>query len=194
MLKNIHIINAHQRWEGIADGKLNQHFIDTIDKTLTKHNINHTITTIDINYDIDYEVDRLINADLIIFQFPMYWMSAPWLAKKYIDEVFMRGYSKIYRSDGRDIEGGLYGTGGMLNNKYMLSITANAPSQAFTDPTQFFHGLGVDDAFIAIHNSFKFVGCKQLPTFIAHDVIKQPQIAQDTQRLVNHIEQIIANN
>lgn len=194
MLKDIHIINAHQRWEGIADGKLNQHFIDTITKTLTKHNITHSVTAIDNGYDIDHEVNRLIDADLIIFQFPMYWMSAPWLAKKYIDEVFMRGYSKIYRSDGRDVVNGLYGSGGMLDNKYMLSITANAPSQAFTEPSQFFHGLGVDNAFIAIHNSFKFVGSTQLPTFIAHDVIKNPQIENDSLRLTKHIEQILLTN
>lgn len=194
MIKNIHIINGHQRWDGIAEGKLNAHFVSVMTNVLDKQNINYTITNIDNGYDIDHEVTQLLNADLIIFQFPMYWMSVPWLAKKYIDEVFMRGYSKIYRSDGRDSEGGLYGSGGLLNNKYMLSITANAPSEAFTEPQQFFHGLGVDDAFIAVHNAFKFVGCQQLPTFIAHDVIKNIQLAEDSQRLTTHIEQILLTN
>ena len=32
--------------------------------------------------DIEQEVNRLVEADLVILQFPMYWMSLPWLGKK----------------------------------------------------------------------------------------------------------------
>ena len=191
MIRDIHIINGHQHWDGFAEGKLTGHFIDTITVVLKEANVSYTLTAIDNGYDLDYEVKRLLESDVVILQFPMYWMGLPWLAKKYIDEVFMHGHAKIYRSDGRDIAGGLYGSGGLLTNKYMLSITANAPLEAFSDKNQFFHGLGVDDAFIAIHNSFKFVGATPLPTFIANDIFKNPTIADDSQRLRDMIKNLL---
>ena len=190
MIKDIHIINAHQKWAGIAEGNLSTHFVSTITNALTNKAVNYTLTTIDNGEDVENEVTGWLAADVIIMHFPMYWMGLPWLAKKYIDEVFMRGHGKIYRSDGRDIAGGLYGSGGLLTNKYMLSINANAPLEAFNQDTQFFNGLGVDDAFIAVHNSFKFIGSTQLPTFIANDIFKSPVIEDDTQRLTNMINKL----
>lgn len=191
MIKNVHIINAHQRWEGVADGNLTKHFVSTIINVLAQHNVNYTVTNIDDGYTIENEVASIVAADIVILQFPMYWMGLPWLGKKYIDEVFMSGYGKIYRSDGRDVENALYGSGGLLTNKYMLSITANAPLEAFNAKEQLFHGLGIDDAFIAVHNAFKFVGATPLPTFIANDIFKAPQIEADTLRLAGMIEDLL---
>ena len=39
-------------------------------------------------YNIKEEQDLLANHDRIIFQFPMYWYSAPYLLKKWLDDVF----------------------------------------------------------------------------------------------------------
>lgn len=39
-------------------------------------------------FDIDYEQELLKNHDRIIFQFPMYWYSAPYMLKKWLDGVF----------------------------------------------------------------------------------------------------------
>lgn len=193
-MTRIHILNAHQKWAGIAEGGLNKFFVDLAVNEIAKHQeMICTVTNIEDVYDIASEVELLANADLIIVQFPMYWMSLPWLAKKYIDEVFMAGYGRIYANDGRAVEGGLYGSGGMLSGKYMLSITCNAPVEAFNEKTQFFHGLGVDDAFIAVHNAFKFVGLKQLPTFVAHNVVKDPQIVSYQADFIKQLDFALSN-
>lgn len=67
--------------------------------------------------------------------------------EKVYDEVFTDGHGRLYQSDGRtrsDATKG-YGSGGLIQGKtYMLSVTWNAPREAFTDPEQFFHGVGVD--------------------------------------------------
>ena len=65
----------------------------------------------------------------------------------------------------------------------MLSITCNAPTEAFNEAGQLFNGLGVDNAFMAVHNSLKFVGLTQLPTFISHDIFKNPTIEADGKKL-----------
>ncbi|STV69983.1 modulator of drug activity B [Klebsiella pneumoniae] len=35
----------------------------------------------------------------------------------------------------------------------MLSLTWNAPMEAFTDKDQFFHGVGVDGVYLPFHKS-----------------------------------------
>lgn len=54
----------------------------------------------------------------------------------------------------------------------MLSLTSNAPMEAFTDKDQFFHGVGVDGVYLPFHKANQFLGMEALPTFIANDVIK----------------------
>lgn len=192
-IKKVHIVNAHQKWAGIAEGNLNRHYIETMTKVFSENGVACTVTAIDDGYDVEKEVEALLAADLVILQFPMYWMSLPWLGKKYLDEVFMAGTYKIYKHDGREIEDASkkYGSGGLLTGKYMLSITANAPLEAFNTPGQFFNGLGVDNAFMSVHGSMKFVGLTQLPTFTSHDVFKNPTIAEDTLRLEQMIRDAI---
>ena len=62
-------------------------------------------------------------------------MGEPWTVKEYMDKVFSAGAGKLFASDGRHsatpTEG--YGTGGLLHGKHhMLSLTWNAPIEAFT--------------------------------------------------------------
>ena len=56
----------------------------------------------------------------------------------------------------RSDPGSQYGAGGTLEGKkYMLSLTFNAPREAFDDPNQYlFQGKGVDDLFFPIACQF----------------------------------------
>ena len=82
-----------------------------------------------------------------------------------------------------------YGTGGTLQGKkYMLSVTFNAPEEAFNNENQFFfEGKSVDDLLFPTHLNFKFFGMKGLPTFACFDVMKNPQIQEDFKRFDTHI-------
>lgn len=44
------------------------------------------------SFDKEQEQDRLTQYDRILFQFPMYWYSAPALMKKYEDDVFTKKF------------------------------------------------------------------------------------------------------
>ncbi|MCD2789128.1 NAD(P)H-dependent oxidoreductase [Pseudomonas aeruginosa] len=90
-MKNALIINAHQRWENFAEGKLNQSFASVAEDRLTMLGYNVQTTVIDEEYDVNSEIDKHQWADVVIVQTPLFWMSAPWLFKKYIDEVFTAG-------------------------------------------------------------------------------------------------------
>ncbi|KPN80365.1 uncharacterized protein RZ76_02070 [Apilactobacillus kunkeei] len=46
----------------------------------------------DFSFDKEQEQQRLAQYDRILFQFPMYWYSAPALMKKYEDDVFTKNF------------------------------------------------------------------------------------------------------
>ena len=56
----------------------------------------------------------------------------------------------------------------------MLSLTWNAPIEAFTREGDFFEGKGVDDLYMHFHKANEFLGMIRLPSFICNDVIKAP--------------------
>ncbi len=73
----------------------------------------------------------------------------------------------------------------------MLSLTYNAPREAFNDPNQvFFGGRGVDDLFWPMHLNFKFFGMKPLETFACHDVLKNPDVENDFIRFEAHLNKL----
>ncbi|MGQ7173731.1 hypothetical protein ACUOCP_53485, partial [Escherichia sp. R-CC3] len=65
------------------------------------------------------------------------------------------GHGTLYASDGRTRKdpSKKYGSGGLVQGKkYMLSLTWNAPMEAFTEKDQFFHGVGVDGVYLPDHH------------------------------------------
>ena len=131
--------------------------------------------------------------DAVIWQMPGWWMHEPWTVKKYMDEVFTAGAGTLYANDGRHrvspTEG--YGTGGLLQGRrHMLSLTWNAPREAFTREGDFFEGLGVDALYMHFHKAHEFMGTTQLPTFICYDVIKNPQVEQDLADYAAHLNEV----
>ena len=190
-MSNILIINAHQPYP-FAQGQLNQTLVETATKILQSKG--HQVRQSNVmDYDVQDELAKHQWADTIILQFPVYWMSVPYQAKKYMDDVYTAGMTGILcNTDGRHSANPTdnYGTGGTMNGKtYMLSATFNAPKQAFDKSDEYlFAGKGVDDLFFPIHCSFRFFAMEKLPTFACFDVMKNPNIEQDLKDFTAHIQ------
>lgn len=75
----------------------------------------------------------------------------------------------------------------------MLSLTWNAPMEAFTEKDQFSHGVGVDGVYLPFHKANQFLGMDALPTFIANDVIKMPDVPRYTAEYRKHLSEILLN-
>lgn len=193
-MKNVLIINAHQFWEGISTGELNRTIVGVIKAEMERRRYAVQQTNIEQGYNIDEEVQKHVWADIIILQSPVYWFGMPWIYKKYIDEVFTAGMVQqaLLTDDGRTREdpSKQYGTGGkMQGKKYMLSLTWNAPEEAFGNKAQhLFEGKTVDDVFAHNTANYKFCGAEILPSFSCHDVMKDAQVEGDITRLRDHIE------
>lgn len=72
----------------------------------------------DVNVIVEQQ--RLLDHDVIVFQFPMFWYSTPSLLKEWQDLVLEHGYA--------------YGAGGdkLTGKRLMLAVTAAGPEEAYT--------------------------------------------------------------
>ncbi|WP_263833487.1 NAD(P)H-dependent oxidoreductase [Sulfurospirillum oryzae] len=175
-MKNVLIINGHQYYAHIAEGKLTQLYIDTAEEFLKSKGFNVKHAKAESNYNPLEEVEKFKWADYFIIQYPVYWMGVPWMMKKYIDEVFSAGTNNgIYASDGRSRSDASkrYGSGGLMQGKkYMLSLTYNCPVTEFGNKEGFFEGLSLDAANIATHKTWQFCGATPMETYSVHDIFK----------------------
>ncbi|PVX39808.1 putative NADPH-quinone reductase [Pasteurella langaaensis DSM 22999] len=193
---NILLLNGAKSF-GHSQGQLNTTLHNEAKTVLTE--LGHSIqeTQIDAGYNIEQEIEKYLWADAVIYQMPAWWMGEPWIVKKYIDEVFTIGHGKLYQSDGRHrvnpTEG--YGTGGLLQGrKHMLSLTWNAPIEAFTREGDFFNAVGVDGVYLHFHKANEFLGMSQLPTFICNDVIKSPDVPTYLANYRQHLTDVFGEN
>lgn len=191
---NILLINGAQSLFG-EGGSLNSsmHHVALTCLTGLGHQVQET--HIEAGYDAEAEVEKILWAEVIVFQMAGWWMGTPWMVKRYMDEVYSVGHGRIYANDGRshrnpDVD---YGTGGLLQGRrYMVSTTWNAPLHAFEAPEEFFEGKGIDGVLFPFHKAQQFVGLTQLPTFMLNDVKKNPQIEAATVAYQQHLTQVFA--
>lgn len=189
-MKNIFLINGMKKFAH-SNGALNNTLHNTAKEFLTENDFNVKETIIEKGYDMDTEVEHMLWADAIIYQAPGWWMGLPWIVKKWIDDVFTHGHGQLYTSDGRTRSdtSKKYGSGGLMQGKkYMLSLTWNAPLEAFEDEDQFFHGVGVDGVYLPLHKANQFIGLAPLKTFICNDVMKNPKVDEYIANYKSHLK------
>ena len=190
-MSNILIINAHEYYP-FSEGRLNRTLAEKAAQTFAANGHAVKSTTMQDDYDVATELEKHQWADVILLQTPVNWMGVPWSFKKYMDTVYSAGMDgTLCDGDGRTRSDPTrqYGSGGTLvKKKYMLSLTFNAPKEAFNDPEQYlFQGKSVDDLLFPMHMSFRFFGMEPLETFACHDVMKNPDIDNDLIRFEAHL-------
>ena len=193
-MKNILLINGAKTFAH-SNGQLNDTLTELAQEVLLDLGHQVQVTRADSEYDAKAEVEKFLWADSVIYQMPGWWMGAPWTVKKYIDDVFTEGHGSLYANDGRSRSDASkkYGSGGLIHDKnYMLSLTWNAPMDAFNDAEQFFHGVGVDGVYLPFQKANQFLGMQTLPTFIVNDVIKAPEVEAYMAQYRDHLTQVFA--
>lgn len=74
----------------------------------------------DYKINVEAEQQALLEADVVIFQFPFYWYGVPAILKKYIEDVFT--YQFAYGSEGDKLKG----------KKLQLSFSTGAGASDYT--------------------------------------------------------------
>jgi modulator of drug activity B len=188
------IINTHLTYPGWSEGKLNQTFMDAAKAFFVERGHPVAETHVERGYKPEEEVDKHMAADVVILQMPVNWFGAPWIYKKYADEVFNVGLATkvLLEGDGRTRKdpSRQYGTGGkMQGKKFMISATWNAPGETYDNPNSvLFGGKGTADLFLHITSNYKFCGCDILPDFGVFDIFKNPNIPRALEDYRLHLE------
>ncbi len=188
------IINAHLAYPGWSEGKLNQTFADQAKAFFIEREHQVLETYIERGYTAEEEVEKHVAADVVILQTPVNWFGAPWIYKRYVDEIFNHGLNTkaLLEGDGRSRSDPTrqYGTGGKMQGKrFMVTATWNAPRAAYDNPNGvLFAGKGTDDVFLHITSNYKFCGYDILPDFGVFDIFKNPDIPQSLRDYEEHLE------
>ncbi|WP_210497098.1 NAD(P)H-dependent oxidoreductase [Microvirga antarctica] len=117
--------------------------------------------------DILAEQQKLIWADLILFQFPLWLYSQPAILKGWMERVFSSGFAHEVsaRSDARR----WFEKGGLRGRRALLSFTCAGAATAY-EPTGR-HG-DINRILWPIHNALRYAGLDILPPFIAYSVLR----------------------
>lgn len=196
-MPNAFLLNGHQPYS-FSPGRLNGSLLERASEHLTSGGFTVRTSAVSDDWNVDEEIEKHTWADLILVQMPINWMGVSWRMKQYMDEVYTAGMDgRLCNGDGRSRQDPSlqYGTGGSCTGtKYMLSVTFNAPGNAFDDPSQtFFEGRALDDLLWPMHLNMRFFGMTALPSFACFDVLKNPSIDDDFARWSDHLATHLTN-
>jgi modulator of drug activity B len=194
---NVLIINAHLNYPNWSEGTLNKSMVDVAKAHFVKNDHQVIVTHIENGYSPEDEVQKHVQADLVILQTPINWFGAPWIYKKYVDEVFNAGlHSKtLLDNDGRTRKDPTrqYGTGGhMHGKKFMVAATWNAPEEAFDNKSGvLFGGKNTDDLLLHITSNYKFIGFDILSDYGVFDIFKEnADISESLKSYIPYLEEV----
>ncbi|BES73142.1 NAD(P)H-dependent oxidoreductase [Marinobacter nanhaiticus D15-8W] len=109
--------------------------------------------------DVKREIARLEWADLVIFQFPLWWHSQPAILKGWFDRVLV--YGGLYSGSMR------YDRGHFRGKRAICSVTAGSPEQAFMP---FGRAGNMVEWLWPIHSSLYYVGYDVLPPQVHYGI------------------------
>ena len=129
--------------------------------------------------DVKAEQEKLLKADTIIFQFPMYWFKSPYFLSKWVEDVFTHGFA--YGSSGYKLEG----------KKLIVSMTMGGTKDEFQGKLDIERLVGPFEA-TALFVKMKFGG--YACTFDISFTIKEtPDVAKvKTEELEKHAEKLVS--
>jgi NAD(P)H dehydrogenase (quinone) len=110
--------------------------------------------------DVAAEMEKVVWADFLILQFPLWWFSLPAILKGWIDRAFAIGFAY-------DIDRA-YEQGPFRGNCAMLAFTTGGPPAVYGPGGT--HGSLDDLLFPIQHGMLYFVGMEVLPPFVAYAV------------------------
>ncbi|MCP3138197.1 NAD(P)H-dependent oxidoreductase [Pyxidicoccus xibeiensis] len=116
--------------------------------------------------DIVAEQEKLLWADAVLFQFPMWWFSMPAILKGWIDRVYAYGFAYGVGVHDGDRWGDRYGEGTLKGRRAMLSVTIGGRAPHYTD-----RGVNgaLDDLLFPIqHGVLFYPGMEVLPPFASY--------------------------
>ena len=176
IMKKILILFAHPRYE---NSKANQSLVNAIplNEHITFHDLYEAYPFFDIN--IEYEKELLLNHDIIIWQHPFYWYSAPPLLKQWMDLVLEYGWA--------------YGHGGeALKGKAIFNaITTGGQRKAYC--TEGHNQYTINEFLVPFRQTANLCKMNYLPPFVLYGThrVSDQQLRQESMIYGKLLEKLI---
>jgi NAD(P)H dehydrogenase (quinone) len=127
--------------------------------------------------DVHREIGRLERADLVVFQFPLWWHAPPAMLKGWLDRVFV--YGGLYTGKRR------YDRGHFRGRRAICSVTTGAPASVFGCGGR---GGDMEVLMWPLLYSLYYMGYDVLPPFLAHGIQGGGLTYQAKDRFKAHLE------
>lgn len=115
--------------------------------------------------DVKAEIEKLLWADTLILQFPLWWFTMPAILKGWIDRVYAYGFAYGVGEHSDRRWGDRYGEGTLAGKRAMLIVTAGGWEEHYSP-----RGVNgpIDDLLFPInHGILYYPGYDVLPPFVA---------------------------
>ncbi|MET4119605.1 NAD(P)H dehydrogenase (quinone) [Bradyrhizobium sp. JR1.5] len=120
--------------------------------------------------DVKAEIEKLLWADVLILQFPLWWFSMPAILKGWVDRVFAYGFAYGVGEHSDKRWGDRYGEGRLAGKRAMLIVTAGGWQEHYAA-----RGINgpIDDLLFPInHGVLYYPGYDVLPPFVVYKADK----------------------
>jgi NAD(P)H dehydrogenase (quinone) len=118
--------------------------------------------------DVKAEIAKLLWADALILQFPLWWFAMPAILKGWVDRVFAYGFAYGVGEHSDKRWGDRYGEGTLVGKRAMLIVTAGGWKEHYAP-----RGVNgeIDDLLFPInHGILYYPGYDVLPPFVVYSV------------------------
>ena len=113
--------------------------------------------------DIAAEQRKLLAADAVILQFPLWWFGMPAILKGWVDRVFAYGLAYGFKGAGNRHR---YGDGGFKGKRALLAVTVGGPAEDYSP--RGINGPLEQLLFPITHGTLFFPGMDVLPTYAVY--------------------------
>lgn len=116
--------------------------------------------------DVLAEQEKLLWADMVIFQFPLWWFTMPAILKGWVDRVFSFHFAYGVGEYSATRFGDRFGEGTLAGRKALLSVTAGGSESHYSD--RGINGPIEDLLFPIQHGILYYPGMEVLPPFVLY--------------------------
>lgn len=122
-----------------------------------------------LSEDIRREQEKLLAADTLVVQFPLWWFGMPAILKGWFDRLFVQGFAQgiPHPETGRAMR---YGDGGLTGRRAFVLTTVGA--NATTTGPRGIHGDINDVLFPLLHGTLWYTGMPVVPPLVVNGTVR----------------------
>ncbi len=170
-MKNILIVSGHT---DLNNSVANKKILQELNKRLPNAEIDYLSKLYhDYKIDVEKEQNKLLKADIIVLQYPVFWYSMPSLLERWMEETFKHGFS--HGSTGDKLKG----------KKVIASLTTGAPAQTYNN---------IDDFLNPIKSSCKLCQMEYVGNIVTYGVsyqLRNEKGKEIEEKAIDHADRLI---